>query len=253
MKKGTYIFIIAFFLIPRFSFAVSDGEIFDMKQKCASYTEIIKNEIFEFNLYLKENPRIKSFVTLGETFYSPVLNSCLYTEIEISRSIGEKDCDGTSQEVCDAVYNTINSDTHRIRDYLNNEKIIFTVSTKPATFNDDIEPKISEFYDRVNYYKGNEQKIITKPIVSQPIKDTKKVKQEEVKATKSFEEQLKVSTDKVEPLSEKNETNNTAQANVVKPLSVNSEEKINKNGISYFFNIAKQVGKTFFNYFFTTF
>jgi S1-C subfamily serine protease len=133
----------------------SNTENFAMKIQCATYTEIIKDKIFEYNVYLKENPKIKSFVRLGEVFYSPKLNSCLYTEIEISRSVGTDPSDSdVSPEVLAAVYNTINSDMYRIHDYLNNGKIIFTVSIKPATFNDDIDPKITEFYREIDYYKG---------------------------------------------------------------------------------------------------
>ena len=58
---------------------LSQEQLFQKKQECASYKEKIEKDIKE--KYRSASPSLSLSASLDEIFYSPIRNSCLYTVI----------------------------------------------------------------------------------------------------------------------------------------------------------------------------
>ena len=122
---------------------------FAMKQQCASYTSAIQNEISDSYVYNKTHKKPGSCdITdmLDEVFYSPVANSCLYTETELITN-----CPNTT------IGNSLNNEfTYFIRDRLNNDSILYEIITDtPNESKADQDSKISDYHNTLAYYKGD--------------------------------------------------------------------------------------------------
>jgi hypothetical protein len=132
----------------------SAGGLFAMKQRCASYSRIIQNEILDLNVSSQTNAKIhpgaEMTVILDEIFYSPVSNSCLYTQTIYIKT--------PSMTIGNRVMPASDGVTYSINDYLDNESQIYAVVVDKSDLN---SAKITEFYDKVDYYKGNTPEPVT--------------------------------------------------------------------------------------------
>jgi|GEM_PF-4138327 len=130
---------------------VQTNDSFSRKQQCARYTNTIQNEIINTNSQSEANEKIHpgNSITsiLDEVFYSPVVNSCLYTEIT--------DIKGTDITLQDGTIFNLTSKSYSINDYLDNESSIYSAVLKPSESASQNESKITDFYNKVSYYKGN--------------------------------------------------------------------------------------------------
>lgn len=142
---------------------IKTNSAFEMKRQCATYTKTIQNEIIDFDVYSEKNEKLhpgnKITSILGEVFYSPVTNSCLYTETVYIKDPGTV--------INGHVLNTSGT-TYSIHDYLDNEAEIYVVSVKPLENVYD-SPKVTEFYNMVDYYKGNTPPVKVKTITKKPL------------------------------------------------------------------------------------
>lgn len=129
---------------------IKANSTFEKKRQCATYIKTIENELADVYLSSKKNEKVHPGNSispiLGEVFYSPVLNSCLYTETDYLKS--------SSITVGTTTYPASESINFVISDYLDNRSRILEVLVKPSGdyFN---SPDVTNFYNKVDYYKGN--------------------------------------------------------------------------------------------------
>ena len=125
---------------------------FAMKQQCASYTSAIQDEISNSYVYEKTHKKPGSCdITdmLDEVFYSPVANSCLYTETSLVTNCPDITIGGK-------VMPSINGFTYFIRDRLNNDSILYQVTMNtPNESKATHDSKITDYYNELAYYKGD--------------------------------------------------------------------------------------------------
>ena len=138
----------------------STAVTFAMKAQCASYKDKIEDEISSINYSSKTRAETKDgagagmTVRFGEIFYSPVTNSCLYTEtvfMDNTWMIGTQ----FAYAIPGLTAEHHTSVTYRIIDVLENNGL-YAIVLNPGEWAKILSgsPKVTEFHNKVDYYKG---------------------------------------------------------------------------------------------------
>ena len=126
---------------------------FELKQKCASYTGAIQDQLLTLDAGFKVAAKANgtstySTAVLDEVFYSPVANSCLYTETFYG-FVG-------SQNI--AVAPDLRFINYSINDYLDNDSQVYTISVDQSASIVAHNAAVDTFNRMVRYYKGSPAK-----------------------------------------------------------------------------------------------